>query len=202
MPPGRCRVFRKTCRRYDEPGHAHALTFSCFRRQSFLSRDRARRWFIDTLAAARDAHSFSVWAYVVMPDHVHLVIWPQHSGYSISAILADLKQPVTRAALKFVRAHALPFLVRMRDTQPNGQTAHRFWQRGGGYDRNLIQVDEVCEKVNYIHDNPVRSGLVQRPEDWLWSSARYYADRNDGVLRPDLETLPAVRLAGGRIYPC
>ena len=193
--------YRKTCRRYNTPGQAHFLTFSCFRRQAFLNGDRARRWFIDALAAARSVHAFDLWAYVLMPEHVHLVLYPRRDEYAIGDILSDVKQPATRAALRFVRQHAPDFLVRMRDAQPNGKAAHRFWQRGGGYDRNLITPEEICEKINYLHENPVRRGLVLRPQDWLWSSARYYAERMDGVLKPDVESLPEIRISHGKACP-
>ncbi|MBN2448608.1 MAG: hypothetical protein JXO22_17920 [Phycisphaerae bacterium] len=90
----------------------------------------------------------------------------------------------------------------MRDTQPNGKVTNRFWQRGGGYDRNLFKPGEICEKINYLHDNPVRRGLVPRPQDWRWSSARHYAERTDGVLAPDLDSLPDVCIIDGQAYPC
>ena len=182
--------YRKTCRRYNDAGHAHALTFSCFRRQPFLSRDRARVWFFESLAIARQNHNFAIWAYVVMPEHAHLLIYPRDDEYSISEILTDIKQPVTRRALKYVRQNAASFLQKMKDEQPNGNVAHRFWQRGGGYDRNLTKADTVHSTIQYIHANPVRRGLVDTPEDWPWSTAAYFAGRNDVPLRPDREAIP------------
>ena len=61
---------QKRRRRYDEPGHARELTFSCYRRFQFLSRDRTRQWFVDALEAARAKWAFDLWAYVLMPAHV------------------------------------------------------------------------------------------------------------------------------------
>jgi len=187
--------YRKTCRRWNEAGHAHALTFSCFHRQPFLARERACHWLVAALRGAVVAHQFDLWAYVFMPEHVHLVIWPRRPNYDISRILPAVKLPVTRAALSYLRRHAPQYLARLQDRQPGGKLAHRFWQRGGGYDRNLFTDEEVWEKINYVHENPVRRGLVQRPEDWLWSSARYYEGNADGVLTPDFDSLPA-RIAG------
>ena len=68
---------RKTCRRYNIPGDAHALTSSCFRRQPFLGRERSRKWLIEALAAEKVEHAFDVWAYVIMPEHAHLRIFPR-----------------------------------------------------------------------------------------------------------------------------
>jgi hypothetical protein len=57
---------RKTCKRYNVPGHAHFLTFSCFRRRPFLARDRSRGWMIDAIALARERHGLHLWAWVIM----------------------------------------------------------------------------------------------------------------------------------------
>jgi putative transposase len=56
----------------------------------------------------------------------------------------------------------------------NGKVHYRFWQRGGGYDRNAIEPATLRMMIEYIHNNPVGRGLVEHPTDWLWSSARFY----------------------------
>jgi len=182
----------KTCRRENVPGHAHALTFTCFQGRPFLSRDRARHWLLQAIATAREKQRFDLWAYVIMPEHVHLLIHPREQVYSISSLLTVIKQPVTRSTLAYVREHAPGFLDHMRDEQPNGKVAHRFWQRGGGYDRNLADVRIIRATIAYLHANPVRRGLVTTPDDWVWSSARYYSGRTDGLLAPDMDSLPTM----------
>jgi putative transposase len=88
---------------------------------------------------------------------------------------------VAKRAVQFVRRQAPAFLGRMTDRQPNGKEAVRFWQRGGGYDRNLWEPRYVWEMIDYIHANPVRRGLCRRPEEWPWSSARAYVGcRHEG----------------------
>ena len=69
-------MIRKRCHRHDEPGHAHGLTFSCYRRLSLLSKDRTRRWLIEAIDEARSLAHFDLWAYVIMPEHVHILIVP------------------------------------------------------------------------------------------------------------------------------
>jgi REP-associated tyrosine transposase len=182
--------FRKTCRRYDVPGDAHCLTFSCYRRQPFLTGRRACCWLIEAIDSARNTVGFDLWAYVFMPEHVHLVLWP-HKGVPISKILKEIKQPVAVAALRYVKAHAPTFLERMADVQPSGRRSHRFWQRGGGYDRNLRSTGDVHEKIAYVHANPVRCGLVKHPRDWAWSSWRAWQEGGDEPLRIDRLSLPA-----------
>jgi len=75
MTPGRYVKFR-TRKRYDVPGHAHYLTFSCWRNQAFLGRDRARWWLLEAIDKARRWHPFDLWAWVIMPEHAHLMILP------------------------------------------------------------------------------------------------------------------------------
>jgi putative transposase len=183
---------RKTCKRFNTPGEAHALTFSCFRRQPFLSKDRSRSWLIEAIERARSIHCFHVWAYVIMPEHVHLLVWPTHAEYDISDFLRSVKQSVVRRALPFVRREAPDFLSRMEDRQPSGETHYRFWQRGGGYDRNVYEPGLVFQQITYIHNNPVRRGLCDRPEEWYWSAAADYAGVGTGPLRIDRESLPVI----------
>ena len=171
------RVHRKS---WDIPGEPHCLTFSCFQRKKFLSRERSIGWFLESLNAARQKQTFELWGYVIMPEHVHLVLLPG-DGTKISKILQAIKRPVTRKAVHWIEANSPGFLAELTDKQPNGKTAHRFWQRGGGYDRNLRSVPDVYEKIEYIHANPVRRGLVTGPEDWPWSS---YSSWNTGTDHP------------------
>jgi putative transposase len=184
----------KNCKRFNEVGHAHELTFFCFQRQPFLTGDHARLWLVDAVKLARSKHALHLWAYVVMPEHVHLLIWPTRSVYSISSILATIKQSVTRKALNHVRQNAPQFLRRMEDRQPNGGCHHRFWQRGGGYDRNVFEPATVWNQIEYIHANPVRRGLCTLAEDWYWSSAGVYASLRDGPIGIDRESLPRTKL--------
>ena len=187
---GSARVKRKICRRFNVPGHAHALTFTCFGNRPFLSRDRTRGWMLEAIAQARGRQRFDLWAYVIMPEHVHLLIHPTEQEYRISRILSSLKQPVSKRAILYVGRNEPGFLGQMTDTQPNGKTWLRFWQRGGGYDRNLWSPRYVWETIEYIHSNPVRRGLCDSETDWPWSSAGVFLGVSDGPVRLDLGSLP------------
>jgi putative transposase len=127
-----------------------------------------------------------------MPEHVHVVLWPNNPVYEIRLIRAALKNPVQRTALAYLRQHAPTFLERLRDQQPNGDVHYRFWQRGGGYDRNIHESHTLRTMIDYIHNNPVRRGLVKAAIDWPWSSARFYAGMQDVVLAMD----PLVEFVG------
>src|SRR5579862_5773922 len=110
---------RKQVRSYNEPGHAHELTFSCFRRLPLLSRDRSRQWFLEALESARQRRNLALWAYVIMPEHVHVIVCPGDTVYEVRLIRTALKVPVQRKALAYLRREAPDFLNRLRDAQPN-----------------------------------------------------------------------------------
>ena len=80
----------------------------------------------------------------------------------------------------------------MRDRQPNGRTAHRFRERGGGYDRNLTLPKTIHAAIEYVHANPVRRGLVDSPDEWAWSSARCFTGAGEAVLVPDIASIPGL----------
>ena len=145
---------------------------------------------IEAIRRAHERHRFHLWAYVIMPEHVHLLICPTEREYSIASILKSLKQSVARSALTFVRSQAPEFLRKMQDRQPNGQIAYRFWQRGGGYDRNLTEPKTVWATLDYIHANPVRRGLCSHATDWIWSSATEWEHPGTGLLSIDRESVP------------
>jgi putative transposase len=180
---------RKRCRRLDEPWQAHHLTFSCFRRQPFFLGRQSPDWFLECLDTARRLAGFDLWAYVIMPEHVHLVILP-HDEAAIRDILFRMKRPMTAKVLNWVTGHNPEFLIRMTRRHANGTSTYHFWQAGGGYDRNLRSAREIYEKIGYVHDNPVRRKLVPAAELWTWSSAQCWLTGQQGQIRLDLESLP------------
>jgi putative transposase len=136
-------------KRYQRSGHLHFITFSCYRRQIYLGTTAARDLFEDALEKMRRRHGFHVVGYVVMPEHVHL-------------LLSEPPETMLAKALPSVKVS----VVRRRTESP-------FWQ-ARYYDFNVFTEEKRVEKLNYMHWNPVRRGLVENPEDWRWSSHRHY----------------------------
>ena len=158
---------RKTRRRIERPNDARYLTFSCYARRPLLGEADARDAVADQLMLARSRLGFRLLAWVLMPEHVHLLVVPP-AGSEIPQVLMAIKRPVAAQVLARWRASDDPRLALA--AMPDG--SQRFWQAGGGYDRNIVDGDELPEKVRYIHENPVRRGFADRPEEWAWSSAR------------------------------
>jgi putative transposase len=190
---GECYV-EKRRRRYNVAGQPRELTFSCYRRFPFFTRERTREWFRQALEGARTQFGFQIWAYVLMPDHVHLVVYPGDAAEQTSRFLQAVKEPVARQAIAWLKANAPRWLARLT-VREGKRVRHRFWQPGGGYDRNVTEVETLSAMIDYLHANPVRRGLVASIEDWEWSSARWFA----GVrpVRIEMDSQVLLELARG-----
>lgn len=190
-PDLRCRTIyqsdirpRRTRKAWDEPGHAHFLTYSCNKRLPLLTKDRTRRWVVEAMDRARATLKVSLFAYVIMPEHVHVLLFPG-SECPMRRVLAALKRSVSREARDhLVKTGQHEWLKRLTVRYPS-RTVFRFWQPGGGYDRNVWQQRSIRETVDYIHANPVRRELVESPEDWAWSSAKFWAGEKDVPIKMD-----------------
>lgn len=158
--------------RYQKTGNFHFLTFSCYRRLPFLNCEEARNIFESALERTRRRHNFVVTGYVVMPEHVHLLMSEPHNT-SLDQSIKSLKLSVS--------------LRRME---------RPFWQ-ARYYDFNVHNEGTHAEKLRYIHRNPVKRGLVARPEDWPWSSFRHYATGIEGALEIESRWTAAKR--GGNL---
>lgn len=134
---------------------------------------------------------FDLWAYVIMPEHVHLVLLPKENA-TVSAILTTIKQSVSKRAIHWLKQNSPEYLNNLKDSQPNGKEHYRFWQRGGGYDRNLRSVRDIHEKIRYIHQNPVRRGLVKKTVDWKWSSVTAWKTGLDELIAIDRLSVPSL----------
>ena len=147
-------------KRFQQSGQLHFLTFSCYRRRPNFATWHSRECFESSLKRVRRSYGLCVYGYVVMPEHVHLLVNEPERG-CLAQMLQSLKQSVARTlALRAVDS---------------------FWQ-ARYYDFNVWSERKFVEKLRYIHRNPVARELVERPEDWRWSSFGHYFMGADGVV--------------------
>ena len=168
-------------RRYGQ-GHLHFVTFSCYRRLPLLGSVRARNAFVKILGEVRDRYGFALAGYVVMPEHVHLLISEPVTG-TPSTVLQVLKQRVSRRLRRTARRSASTQQLRLR-FQESDHCLPQFWQTRF-YDFNVWSQKKFVEKLQYLHMNPVKRHLVSHPKDWPWSSFSYYARKDTGLVRID-----------------
>lgn len=151
-------------------GHHHFVTFSCYKRQPFFAKASARDVFESSLEAMRRKYRFTVDSYVVMPEHVHLLVSEPEQA-TLSVAMQALKVSVYR------RLKRRPFWL------------PRF------YDFNVYTDRKRLEKRRYIHRNPVIRGLVDHPRDWSWSSYRHWETGADGAVEIESTWMFAKRMA-------
>ncbi|MFT3882744.1 MAG: hypothetical protein QM703_24210 [Gemmatales bacterium] len=180
---------RRKVKHYDDEQDVHFLTFSCFHQLPLLSKERACQWFVQAIEKARKKYQFHLWAWVAMPDHAHIVLWPTIPGTKTEDILHFIKGSVGRRAIHYLRKHAPAFLEKLKLVVA-GKVEYHFWQDGPGYDSNLEDPPAIHEAIRYTHENPRKAGLVEKEEDWKYSSARAWAGDPNPILRIDFESVP------------
>ena len=166
-------------KRYQQTRQLHFVTFSCYHRQALLSDPQAPDTFVQILETVRRWYGCWLLGYVVMPEHVHLLL-SEPERKNLALVLQMLKQMVSR---KLQGKH----------------TQVPFWQ-ARYYDFNVWSEQKRVEKLRYLHRNPVKRGLVERPEDWLWSSFRHYLTGEEGVVEIESHWTATKREKLG-IYP-
>jgi len=156
-------------------GFLHFITFSCYRRLRFLGTGRRRDLFLRLLEQTRRDYGFVVVGYVVMPEHVHLLISEPQRGHP-GTVVQVVKQRFARALLRDLRKNSIA------GQQPLWRDAageDHVWQ-ARFYDFVVYTRNKKFEKLHYMRQNPVKRRLVLEPEQWLWSSYRDYEFERPG----------------------
>jgi putative transposase len=180
-------------KRYYGTGSLHFITWSCYQRRPLLDTEEARDLLLNVLERMRERCRFAVLGYVVMPEHVHLLISEPGSTSQrvphFSRVLCgrsgasarEIGHPGYRAEDPSVVVQAVKLGFTQRWRAARGVPG-QFWQRRF-YDFNVWSQQKIVEKVKYMHRNPVARGLVEEPDRWRWSSYRSYAYGEAGLVR-------------------
>ncbi len=156
-------------RRYQESGQSHFITFTCYHRRRYFVSSNTYDLFVVCLGNMRRRFRMCVYGFVVMPEHVHLLV-------------SEPERQTLADAIHFLK---LSFAKRWRFLR-HAVEPGAFWQKRY-YDRNIRDAEEFTEKLRYIHRNPVKRGLASEPEEWRWSSFRHYAYREVGLVEIESE---------------
>ena len=146
-------------KRFQNAESLHFITFSCFHRLPLLKTSGASETVEAVLEATRARHLARVYAYVLMPEHIHLLV----------------NEPPRILLAQFLKA------VKQTTSRKLRGSREKFWQ-DRYYDSNIYGEMARSEVIRYIHRNPVKRGLVEKPEDWPWSSFRHYASGVRGTV--------------------
>lgn len=167
---------------FDLEGQAHFVTFRTHKGLPMID-DAISAIIIDTLRQFIRDMSMVLAGYVIMPNHVHLVLIPS-AGVEIGNLVGNIKRVSARAIHEFLkseRKELLDYLSVIRNRLPK----FAFWQRRC-FDFNCRTEKDMWDKVNYCHNNPVTKKLVDSPEKWNWSSCRWYKGQPDIALELNL----------------
>jgi putative transposase len=156
-------------KRYQHAESLHFVTFSCFHRLPFLQADHPKEIVESVLEQTRARHQARIYAYVLMPEHVHLLT-NEPPSIVLAQFLKSFKQSTSRR-LKGAR--------------------EQFWQ-DRYHDKNIRGEEAFAEVLHYIHQNPVKRGLVASPDQYRWSSYHHYATGVPGPV--EIESAYTVRL--------
>ena len=188
--------------RFQQSRQTHFVTFSCYHRHPLLNSDEIRRTFESALERVRRCYRLYIYAYVLMPEHVHLLLSePQleddllKPGLGYKADYDWLRRPQDCTL-----AGAVKSLKQGVSRRFIGDAKH-FWQKRY-YDFNVRTHRQFEQKVRYLHNNPVKRGLCDRPEDWPWSSFRHFAAGVEGRVKIESEWTARKReRAAGTLSP-
>ncbi len=157
-------------KRFQKAEALHFITFSCYGRLPLLDAPEPKNTFEAILELTRARHQARVYAYVLMPEHVHLLI-NEPSSILLAQFLKAVKQIASRKL---------------------GSQHEKFWQERY-FDRNIHGESARSEVIRYIHRNPVKRGLVASPGDYRWSSFNHYATGIPGVIEIESEWMARLR---------
>jgi len=178
-----------THKRHFAPGQLQFLTSSTYHRAKLFESDRFRWSFVEVLGQLRIEMGFRLIGWVLMPDHFHLLIKPEPVA-STSRFMQELKKRTAQRILSALSENQrVPWCGKMLARLRLPPTVHadsqfRVWQRRF-YPFGVYSEKKRLEKLNYMHGNPVKCGLVASPEQWPWSSFRFYSLNDSSVLSMD-----------------
>ena len=180
----------------------HYVTVVTHNRIQVFRSHQACRFLVDALANAREKYSFKLIGYVVMPDHVHMIVNPLEQNIKI--ILKQIKGASAHHIIKWLRAEGHEKSLEKLKLDNPKKRAHQYalWLEKF-FPVELWSFKFVQQKLQYIHNNPVRAGLCKHPADWQWSSYRAYFPHEPGSVPVEIDwqtywkECPDVGVGGG-----
>jgi len=199
-------IVHKNLPKFNDDSYVHFTTTATYKNRPYFRNEEFCRILLEELKLYSKKYGFTLIGYVIMPDHLHLLIWWdrwEKLELSISKIMQGVKGVTARRIIDLLVGNGLEQMLQptpMRREQmpsltPKSAKSHRrnlryrLWQRGF-YDFNIYSEEKLLEKLNYVHHNPIRDGLVLSPGDYKWSSYRLYSSESEGFLGASIPKLP------------
>ena len=170
----------------------HFVTFTAVGWVDIFSRRKCKDIIISALEYCKIHKGLRVWAYVIMESHVHLILSAQESSSGLSSIIRDYKKHTSKEIIKWAsynkkesRRDWMLIVFKYHAKYNKRNAKYQVWKQDNR-PMELIHPRFTCQKLEYIHNNPVKSGIVDKAEEFRYSSARNYLGRKDFILKVDL----------------
>jgi putative transposase len=190
-------ILYKNLPKFNDNSYGHFITTRTYENRPYFKNDEFSRILLAELGFYSQKYGLTLIGYVIMPDHVHLLIWwdkDEKPDLTVSKIVQVIKGTTARRCVDLSKSRGweqmLPSTQEKQVLQaiPKDVAAlkshkrnlkYRLWQPGF-YDFNVYSEEKLLEKLNYMHNNPVKAGLALSPAAYSWSSYREYFKEKNG----------------------
>ena len=170
-------ILYRSLPKFDDNSYAHFITTNTYKHYPFFRDQRLSQILLEELGFYSGKLGFVLVGYVIMPDHVHLLLWwdsEENLKLGISNIMSRIKTMTSKRAKRYLfYGGGTKYVGKLADVGQPTQGSFKLWQPGF-YDFNIFSDEKLLEKLEYIHSNPVRAGFVLSPRDYKWSSYEDY----------------------------
>jgi putative transposase len=178
----------KNLPKFNDSSYAHFVTTRTHENRPYFKNDEFAYILLGELQFYNEKYGFTLMGYVIMPDHVHLLLWwdkQEKPALTVSKIMQGVKAGTAMRIVGILKSRGLEQVL--QPTQKNFAVSkshkrnlrYRLWQPGF-YDFNVHGEEKLLEKLNYMHNNPVKTGLTSSPCDYRWSSYKKYFKEKNG----------------------
>jgi len=170
-----------------DPDHLYFVTSGTVQHRHLFRRDVMKRLVVDNLDCMRLRKRLKLYAFVVMPNHVHLIVQCRMED-PLADVVRDLKKRIADRLIRHYQVEdnqaALDFLASA--VARSSKQRYKVWEDGYNA-KDIFSAEFLRQKMNYVHNNPCqpRWNLVEHPEDYAWSSARFYLLEKPAVIPVD-----------------
>jgi putative transposase len=169
-----------------DPNGLNYLTLTIVGWIDVFTRQRYRDIVINSLKHCQTNKGLRICGYVIMSNHIHMIAYVE-KGNELSLVLRDFKKFTANMILKSIQTESesrrewLMHMFEYYAKYESNNREHQFWQHDN-HPIALWRQDVIWQKLDYIHLNPVRAGIVSRPQDFIYSSASDYYENKKGLL--------------------
>lgn len=178
-----------------DPDKAHFITMTIIEWIDLFTRSNHKNTIINSLKFCQEKKGLEIYAYVIMPSHIHLLC-RVNEPFKFSDFIRDFKRHTSSQLIQNIinePESRREWLLQKFETEgQKHQQTYKIWQ-DGYHAIDTWSNKFIYQKLNYIHNNPVEDKIVTKPEDYLYSSARNYADLESVldvvIIPPQLRTV-------------